>query len=504
MQKIFVITLLLWFSFVIYAQPWDIPVTRNIMEDEHPVGSYQEYLAGLEIKATDYREELRRTGRERGTWLCVVEAELCEALETDIAVWVQDLEREARNVIIISWTGTSYIDLKTVISDYYYTENISGVFLLGNLPVFWFELWEDWDGDNIQGEGEEWVEFPMEEYFADLDGIWSDLDHDGVYDLHDGEMDAELAVSRLRGDNLDLAGEEVEIIQNWFERNNLYRNGIMEDSDIALGYIDDDWSYWANEYHYALAMSYTNVEMVSEINSTTANDYRENRWNGNYEWIQVHVHSGPDAHYFYQNNGSNYNLVHNNEIPPYNPTALFYNLFCCSIARYTEANSMGSLYVLGNDQGLATIGSTKTGAMLEFMNFHLPLSLGFEMGEAFRQWWNDTMFEYESSGYQQCYRSWFYGMMLTGDPTLITEYEPVAERGDVDYNASIEAYDASMVLRYFVGLEPGVASPLPWGAARRYIADTDGNGVIEAYDASLILQYYVGIITEFPVLQNEF
>ncbi|MCF7910936.1 MAG: hypothetical protein K9M99_00280 [Candidatus Cloacimonetes bacterium] len=484
--------------FALNAQIGDIPVTRNLLEDQYPVKSYHDFSADQEFDDTAYQEKVHSSRSERGTWLAIVDSGLYVSLEIELAVWTQDLEREERNVIILSWTGTSYIDLKTVISDYYDSDNILGVFLLGNLPVFWFELWEDWDADGVQGESEYWVEFPMDQYFADLDGIWSDLDNDGVYDLHDGDMAAELAISRLRADNLSYAGEEVQILSNWFERNHLYRNGVLTDSDIALGYIDDDWSYWADEYENALLMNYSEVEMVSEINNTTAYDYRENRWNGTYEWIQVHVHSGPDAHYFYQNNGSMYQLVHNNEILPCNPNAMFYNLFCCSNARFTQDNSMGSLYVLGNEHGMASIGSTKTGSMLDFENFYGPLGDGEVMGEALRMWWNDTMVEYESGEYQQCYRSWFYGMALTGDPTLLTEYEPVSEKGDVDYNSEIEAYDASMILRYCVGIYPGITAPLPWGAARTFFADVDNDQQVSSYDAALILQYFVGIINQFP------
>jgi len=31
------------------------------------------------------------------------------------------------------------------------------------------------------------------------------------------------------------------------------------------------------------------------------------------------------------------------------------------------------------------------------------------------------------------------------------------------------------------------------------LADVDGNGIVQAYDASLILMYAVGIINEFPI-----
>ena len=73
--------------------------------------------------------------------------------------------------------------------------------------------------------------------------------------------------------------------------------------------------------------------------------------------------------------------------------------------------------------------------------------------------------------------------------------------GDVDANGAVEAYDASIILQYYVGIDPGAAAPLPWEEWRITRSDVDGNGVVEAYDGSLVLQYYVGIITQFPVEQ---
>ena len=74
--------------------------------------------------------------------------------------------------------------------------------------------------------------------------------------------------------------------------------------------------------------------------------------------------------------------------------------------------------------------------------------------------------------------------------------------GDVDANGVVEAYDASIILQYYVGIDPGAAAPLPWEEWRTTRSDVDGNGVVEAYDGSLVLQYFVGIITEFPVEQQ--
>ncbi|MBI5464171.1 MAG: T9SS type A sorting domain-containing protein, partial [Ignavibacteriales bacterium] len=70
--------------------------------------------------------------------------------------------------------------------------------------------------------------------------------------------------------------------------------------------------------------------------------------------------------------------------------------------------------------------------------------------------------------------------------------------GDVSLNGRIQAYDASLVLRWLVDT---TANPLT--ALQQQVADVSNNGTITAFDASLILQYVVGKINIFPsVLQN--
>lgn len=77
--------------------------------------------------------------------------------------------------------------------------------------------------------------------------------------------------------------------------------------------------------------------------------------------------------------------------------------------------------------------------------------------------------------------------------------EPEVVLGDIDTNGFTEAYDASLVQRYVVEMDPGNAAPIPWQEWRYLSADVDGNLLIEAYDASLILQYFLEIIESFPV-----
>ena len=73
--------------------------------------------------------------------------------------------------------------------------------------------------------------------------------------------------------------------------------------------------------------------------------------------------------------------------------------------------------------------------------------------------------------------------------TEVTVYD--ADYGDVDGSNGVRAFDASLVLRYTVGLDEGIM-PL--------LADVDASGESNSVDASYILQYLVGGIDCLPVL----
>jgi len=97
------------------------------------------------------------------------------------------LTDEGFNTFLIEFDGTSFEDLKQLIISYYWSENIVSIVLIGNLPVAWFELFEDWNNNGIQDYGESWVQFPCDLYFTDTDGIWNDTDGNGIFDYHEGD-----------------------------------------------------------------------------------------------------------------------------------------------------------------------------------------------------------------------------------------------------------------------------------------------------------------------------
>jgi len=423
---------LLLFTFIIIScslLAWykDIPVTRDL-DPNAEYDTYQDWVEAHPQQQTHSREASRMSSNQRDEgFLIVINSDIYEDIEQSIQTYQEDLANEGFDSFVLLFDGTSHFDLKVQIIVYNQTENVTNVVLIGDLPVAWFELFEDFNNNGIQDDDEEWVEFPCDLYYTDIDGVWEDTDTNGIYDYHEGDKHPEIGIGRIVTDNMSMLSEtEAELINDYFHKNHLFRTGIILSHETSLAYIDDDWSYWGPEYQQAMLLAYPSVELVNNDEETIASDYRDNRLIADYEFIQVHVHSGPNAHYFYYNNGNSYELFNNYEIEGINPTAHFYNLFCCSNSRYTTANNMGGMYIYGSDHGLATIGSTKTGSMLGFTDFYQPFSEDLTIGESLRLWWETNV---DTGPDWRWERAWFYGMIIQGDPSLLREYE----QGDVIY-----------------------------------------------------------------------
>jgi hypothetical protein len=100
---------------------------------------------------------------------------------------------------------------------------------------------------------------------------------------------------------------------------------------------------------------------------------------------------------------------------------------------------MGSIYALATSSGLASIGSTKTGSMLQFSYFYLPLGQGSSMGEAYEQWWDNIAF----NGLSQDEKQWHLGMALIGDPTLLPAMHLLGIEGGSPFPGVVPAFDLS-------------------------------------------------------------
>ncbi len=360
-----------------------------------------------------FRASVRMGVRETPDMAVIIEEGLTDSVGPALLQrWLDDIRSEEYTAQLIEVSYGEPEEIKGLL-DSLYQDGLEGAVLVGDLPAAWIAVW-----DTQLNIGEQ---LPCDYFMMDLDGDWLDLwvgyprdsvpGQDGFYDTFEGTVDPEIWVGRIRVDNLTGAGDPVHLLRNYLERNHLWRTGALRDSSRALCYVDDDWAANAVLYASYMEMLYEDVEMVSEHDSTTSQDYEEERLTSDYVWVSPFVHSNPSTHFWAPSAGT----TTWDEVLAIAPAARFYNLFACSNARFTTGNCMGGIYSIGAPHGLAAVGSTCSGAMLRFGSFYGPLGGGGSLGEAWEVWWADIA----GAGFTAHELNWFIGMTLLGDPSLV-------------------------------------------------------------------------------------
>lgn len=398
--------------------PSGIPVTRWVDRDGSRPTGYREWTqqVGAEkpfSSATVIVRSGDKSGGRSGEICVLINAQLVTGMQTSLDQYVADLTAEGYSVAVYAQSGGTPQDIRAFLQEEF-EKGMVGVLLVGALPVPWYEA-ECWDP--VEHE-----EFPCDLYYMDLDGTWGDADSDGLFDTHTGPTAPDVFLGRLTAGPLSasLAGE-IALLQNYFEKNHRYRTGQTPLLNRALVYVDDDWESWASQWSGGVGLAYADRTQVSDPATTVADDY-EAHLPLNYEAILLCAHSNPNLHAFkippdVWDDG--YTLY--SEIPAIDPPAYFYNLFACSNARFVETDYMAGWYIFCDTYGLAAIGSTKTGSMLEFDDFYGPFGAGQTYGQALAAWFMN-MFADGTEDWERC---WYYGMTLCGDPTLVRGFSPV-------------------------------------------------------------------------------
>lgn len=403
----------------------DIPLLRWAgPEGSHP-GTYEEWCLMHPQQPFEYIVRNIRYGHRDGTVAIITDQNVITALNTELTQLETDLETDGYTVVSYGLTGGTPEELKTMLGNLYDTLNLEGALLVGSVPVAWYEVQNDF---NSYG----YADFPCDLFFMDLDGTWLDTMNtgNGKYDGHSGNMEPEIFVGRLYPHGL---GDDTLLLQNYFVKNHAYRQSTLHLTDRALVFVDDDWIPWATQWANDVGLLYSDIMQFSDAETTRAAVYRP-RLDTTQAWVAVFAHSWPQGHQFSFNGGASHDYYYGAEYMSQDPPSNFYNFFACSFSRFTESvNCGGSRAVFNQNCGLASLGSTKTGSMLDFNYFYQPLGDSANLGEAFRDWFvhitgNGVTFD------ELC---WHYGMTLLGDPFLkptghevgIAELEPVIING---------------------------------------------------------------------------
>lgn len=486
MKKVLVVAVIVVLNLVlITGQLWaqrgidyrQVNLLRWMDPEKSPI-TYREYLLNRDF-GQNFDAQLVYSGSKGDTPICIVINNLLEPLvQGSFLAFVADLEAEGYtpNVYTAANDGDEAA-LRNLLIAEHGTRSIVGGILIGDLPVAWYEMTHppEWGGGH--------VEFPIDLFFMDLDGAWSDGDLDGMYDEHEdgaGDMEADIWVGRLLAANLtEHSASERAMMINYFDKNHRYRTGELRLADKALAYIDNDWCMYGWEYEVAMAHPVTDA--VTDPYQTTREDYMQRvrkSADNQYENLLICSHSSPWAHYLYWGDGDyDYSLFYNYEIEMIDVQVLFYNLFACSNCRFVEEDDMGNWYLFQSQYGLLSVGSTKTGSMLCFYDYYEPLGEGANFGEAFL-WWCANNMETCAGEFS---RPWFYGMTLLGDPTLRLSRFLTDHTGDVNQDGTIDLADAVFLLNYLFK-ETGAPDPLSLG-------DANADCVVDVADVIHLLNY---------------
>ncbi|MEO0081267.1 MAG: T9SS type A sorting domain-containing protein [candidate division WOR-3 bacterium] len=349
--------------------------------------AYEDFAA-TQIDAPFRSACLVRTGGDARLVLVLVNAELYQSLTTEISTYLSDLTSEGFSTKLVATSGGRPANLRQLLQ-VHRDSGLVGAVMVGDLPVAW------WESSN-SGE-----DFPLDLFFTDLDGVFSDADGDGKYDTHSGNRAPEIWLGRIYASRLTYDGE-VRVIRSFFQRNHAYRTGQLPVPRRGLVYNEVTW--YPNDH--GMSNLYSDITIFNDENTTTAYHYKGQLALG-FEFVHIIAHSSPWVHTFFlagevPGGGSIFNF----EVPALEPKAAFYFLNACMCGRYTELDNLGNWYLFARPWGLAVIASAELMyGVSDLSTVYRALAHDSCFGESFLKW------------HRSNYAS-FLGTCLLGDPTL--------------------------------------------------------------------------------------
>ncbi|MBN1233439.1 MAG: T9SS type A sorting domain-containing protein [Candidatus Coatesbacteria bacterium] len=337
-------------------------------------------------------------------FVIVITPKLVAPLINELATFQTDLQNDGFSVVILSWSGGNYIELREELKSQYQS-GATHVLMIGDLPLAWYE----------QTRGDFHGEYPVDMYFTDMDGTWTDRDNDGKIDQIPGHVNGKLAFGRLYASRLSW-GSEISLLKNYFRKNHLYRTGGY-DTVIprrALIYLDT-FRYYSDPIE-GMKLAYDDITAFYEDDSTTAAHFKREMKKG-YEWVHLLSHSSPWGDTFLVNGEDPCEGTYLCFEPQaLNPPCIFFALEACMVNRYVEQDNIGNWYLFTNDYSLVSIGEARTAYAIHYDSLYVELAKGKTLGQAY----NALVASYSVAD--------LAGMTLLGDPSLkirtTTKYVP--------------------------------------------------------------------------------
>ena len=326
-------------------------------------------ISGIELK---YRTPY---SLPQGWTYVLVEASIFDGIETSLNRYATDLESiDGFSVGIYTVSTSTTPTAIRLFLQQALPDGLVGCLLVGDVREPYYECYW-WDV---------YYRVQTDFYYMDLDGVWIDTDGNGAYDEHSGEASAEIWVGTLQPSML--SGDSIWLLNNYFEKNHLYRTGKLSLPKRALSYLDDggwDLLWFENFVNNTVKVAYDETVIVRDPEVTVASDYRERLLEG-YEWIYLVCHGtqgGPPGGHTFAHHGGWDGTVYGWDYRSIDPHVFFYVFVTCYAAFGYNNVAMSSVFT--DTYGLLSIASeAMTGKEGTYTEFYKALSEGKCVGEA--------------------------------------------------------------------------------------------------------------------------
>ena len=353
----------------------------------------------------------------------LVDSRICDALASSLQQYKEDVIKSGFSVNL---TETSRLlnETREGVKEYLQrfwnltNQTLTGAVLVGDIPEAWYEV-----GSNV---------FPTDLYYMDMNGTWMDTNGNGIDDRHLDPSGPEIWVGRLKVSTV--AGEPVDLLKRYFDRNHLFRNNLVSIPWWrALLYMDDKGVAQGHDALTPLRYIAPQVVSVTDGLTTNADDYKMRLQDPDgYQWLYLMSHGNSTYHMFQVPSKENLyewdGAVYASDYRTLNPHVLFYHFFVCSGGRYTDEDYLAGASVFGNDYGLLAVASTDDTFTYPYNILYRAMSEGRTIGYAFHQWLRNSTTDYTrrpSTGLSLSdllsnsdYETLLHSMVLIGDPTL--------------------------------------------------------------------------------------
>ena len=338
--------------------------------------------------------------KPRNTVAIIINTNLLAFVQANLDIYVADLQLEGYDTVVRPWNiALPNENEASELRDYLKTvPNLNGAVFIGTVPITSFRTDGEWGIST----------FPYDLYFMDLVTDWLDPNSDGVIDGPQAEfINPTVWVSRIQAGQMTFFSgmTEADLVNRYLSKIHRFRIGELRLPDKALLWADSDWKTWTPELNIGIA--YTNSTRISMDDPGVTTDFPnwKSQWQKPYETEWFMCHSGEDFHQFKE---SGYLNVYAETVVDGDICRLFWNCWNCSSARYTHNNYIAGARIFAEKYGLLTIGSTKTGSMLDGDDFFQEINNGSSHGTSFVEWFKINDWRVD----------WHQGMIISGDGTL--------------------------------------------------------------------------------------